>query len=106
MKSSSEGFVIDLGKDFSDNLAYRQNADKLFEEIASVPSREVTLDFRDVITMSRSFAHQYLYQKRKTGKEICEVNISKNLKQMFDIASDSKVRQNIINFNQMTVYSI
>jgi anti-anti-sigma regulatory factor len=91
---------------YSDNLAFRKNADNLFDRIDSSPSQDITLDFSKVSTVSRSFAHQYIQRKKKSNKNITEVGVKEDVKKMMEIAKANKVRHNTINFNKMKVISL
>ncbi len=107
MRLSSDSSKVDLAAAFSDNLALRQNADKLFDEmICSSKSEKVVLDFNRVETMSRSFAHQYLQRKNKCPKEIVEQGLSTDITKMLEIAKSPKIRQHPIDFSRMNVVTL
>jgi len=106
MKSSNESPKIYLGTVFSDNLAFRKNADRLFDDICALKEDKVTLDFSRVMTMSRSFAHQYLQRKNTCHKRIHEIGIREDVSKMLEVAKSQKVRQHPIDFSKMTMLTL
>ena len=76
-----------LSKLVSQDLALRDSADLLFKYLASKREQTITIDFSDIKSMTRSFAHQYLIDKRKFRKAIIETNIPAAIKQMFAVAN-------------------
>ncbi len=50
-------------------------------------SEKLTLDFRTVKSVSRSFAHQYSVRKKASKKEIAETNMSAEIMLMFELAN-------------------
>jgi hypothetical protein len=106
MTSSSDISRIDLEAVFSDNLAFRQNADRLFDDIRAAKADKVTLDFTKVMTMSRSFAHQYLQQKNKCSKNIHEIGMREDVVKMLEIAKSNKVQQHPLDFSKMSILTL
>lgn len=77
-------YVID-----SNNLMFREFAEKLIESIEKFKSTTVYIDFIHVNTVSRSFAHQYLKSRNASKKNIKEINVNLNVKKMFNLVGDS-----------------
>ncbi len=67
------------------HLAFRHKANDLFDFINQCNEKNIELDFSDVITMSGSFAHQYLINKENSKKIISEINMKPNIKKMLDV---------------------
>jgi hypothetical protein len=83
MKSSD---MIKVSERIADNLVTRRAADELLEFVAAKRSKSVTLDFKGVSFMSRSFAHEYVTNKKDTGKTITERNVATRVSKMMSVA--------------------
>jgi len=95
-----------MSERFSQDLALRINANSLFEEIKNTDIDQVTIDFSSVHSMSRSFAHQYLKNREKAKKTIKEINISKNVQTMLDLARTPKKTLKPIDFSKAPTITI
>ena len=82
------------------DLALRSNAEKLFKSVNKQERREVTIDFSSVATITRSFAHEYLLQKKNTTKKIVEKNVPENVAKMFAVIQDNR-KQMIVDISQL-----
>lgn len=80
----------------SQDLALRHNARVLFDRIESVQDDTVILDFKSVKTMTRSFAHEYLSKKSKSSKLIKEVNVSPNIRRMFNVVDNPPDKHKLV----------
>jgi len=69
----------------SSDLALRDSADTFFDKIELKKNRIIEIDFSDIVSISRSFAHQYIIRKNKSRKTIVEVNIPDTIVKMFRI---------------------
>jgi hypothetical protein len=69
----------------SQDLSLRYNAKVLFDKIESLPKDHITVDFKNVRTMTRSFAQEYLSRKERSQKATEEINVSKNIRRMFKV---------------------
>ena len=69
---------------------FRKSANELFEYINSSDVNKVIIDFNNVRTITRAFAHQYLTNKRNSSKVIIDINIAPNIQKMFDIVERSR----------------
>lgn len=79
----------------SPNLAFRHNAKEMFENIESYPEKKIILDFANVRTITRSFAHEYLSRKANTSKHIVETNVPEHVKKMFAIVENTSEKKKI-----------
>lgn len=77
--------TISIKDSVSEDLALRANARSFFERVEELSEDEVVLDFKDVKTITRSFAHEYLKRKDDSKKEISEVNVPSEVKKMFEV---------------------
>ncbi len=76
---------VRLAKFISKNLLLRNSADELFNYINEINSNEIIVDFNKIQSVTRSFSHQYLLNKNKSEKNIININISPQVKTMFEI---------------------
>lgn len=81
--------TIIIKESISDCLAIRSSVKQLFKNIESLPASAITIDFKDVQFMNRSFAHEYLIQKNHINKKILEINKSQNIVKMFSVVENS-----------------
>jgi len=88
------------------DLALRDSAREFFKFIESLPSEEVLLDFRDVKSISRSFAHEFVDRKRSSQKKITEVNVPQNVRKMFVVVEEPRVKQPIFNTRMIKAVSL
>ncbi len=77
----------------SANLALRETATRLVQYIEGLPNPEVVLDFSDVKTISRSFAHEYSTRKRDIHKQIREANVSADVAKMFAVVEEARAKR-------------
>ena len=76
---------IQLVKVISKNLLFRGSADELFNQINKFEISEIIIDFRQIQSITRSFAQQYLKNKEQSKKKIIDVNITPTIKKMFEL---------------------
>jgi hypothetical protein len=76
----------------SPDLALRDNANYLFTFIETLNKSQIILDFAKVRSISRSFAHQYLTNKRTSKVTIQEANVPEHVQRMFEAVSNTKKR--------------
>lgn len=69
-----------IGKD----LGQRSKIEEIFKNI-SPNINKVTMDFTNVEFMGRSFAQEYLNQKKFASFEVIEENVPPDVEKMFDI---------------------
>ena len=71
-------------------LSFRDSADDFFSYISGLDESDVIIDFSDVESITRSFAHQYLKDKETSKKRITERNMPSNIAQMFELVKKQK----------------
>ncbi len=100
-------YVVKITDKISKHLGLRNVCDDFMDYIESLEADNITIDFEGVVTISRSFAHQYIIRKRKSKKIINEINLADNIKKMFDIVKESidnpKPKRPIIDFSNVKV---
>ncbi len=88
------------------DLALRDSAREFFELVESLPSEEVVLDFKDVRSISRSFAHEFVDRKRSSQKKVREVNVPQNVRKMFAVVEEPREKQHIFNTRVIRAVSL
>ena len=78
--------IINIRRKVGKNLAFRQEANDLFNYIENKFRCKVILDFKSVESVSNTFAKQYVLRKLFSIVEIKEINMPKNVKEMISIA--------------------
>jgi len=68
----------------SPKLGFRDLAESFFHKLKKEKSDIIEIDFRNVEFISRSFAHEYLQRKKNFEKEIREINVPNNVRNMFE----------------------
>jgi Ethanolamine utilization protein EutJ (predicted chaperonin) len=81
------------------DLATRNGCDKLFELLEQTPEKKITLDFSNVSSISRSFAHQYLRKKNLSKKVISEVHVPILVQRMLDFVKNQTEKKPIADNN-------
>lgn len=67
------------------NLGMNSSAKKLFRKLNDYSANNITIDFSNVVFMSRSFTQEYLFQKLNSNKNISEQNVPENVQKMLDV---------------------
>lgn len=81
----------------SSDLALRDSANSFFDLIESKKfSDDIQVDFSDIKSISRSFAHQYLQRKSACKKEVEEINVPENISKMFEIIKNQDEKKSFI----------
>ena len=88
--------MISLKYEISKNLALRSSAQRLFVKINNESTQDVEVDFSDIMTISRSFASEYIANKKNTSKTIHEINLPLNVKKMFDIVNRNNPKTRLV----------
>ena len=97
---------ISMKEKISVDLSLRDSARNFFEFLESLPSEEVVLDFNDVQSISRSFAHEFIDRKRASQKKIREVNVPQNVRKMFAVVEEPRDKQYIFNTKMIKAVSL
>ena len=90
----------------SKDLALRDTAQSFFQSLEKNHEREITVDFSEISSISRSFAHEYTLQKEKSSKKIIETNMPENIKKMFDIVKNVTSRTKLIDVDSVPVMTL
>lgn len=68
-----------ISSEIRPNLSIRGGAKVFFDYIKNIPGNEILINFEGSKSISRSFAQEYLKQKRLINKEIIEINVPENI---------------------------
>lgn len=71
-------------KEISEHLRFRDTAKELFDSLVST---KIIFDFKDIKTVSRSFAHEFVYQKKQRNMLTKCIGMSADVKRVFDIVT-------------------
>jgi len=78
---------ISLFEVFGNNIITRNSMEDFFEEINSLKSNKIVLDFKKITFISRSCADEYLKQRKAIKKQIVEANMPDNICKMFSLVN-------------------
>ncbi len=71
------------------NLSIRGGAKVFFDHIKTIPQNKILINFEGSKCISRSFAQEYLKQKRLIDKEIVEINVPDNIYSILKIVENA-----------------
>ncbi len=75
-----------LNKEFGENILTRNSIASFFnEKINNLKDDEITIDFKNIIFISRSSAAEYLKLRENSNKNLLEKNMSNEVKSMFNL---------------------
>lgn len=87
---SIQACKISIAHELSPDLALRDIATSFMDKIESQNCHEVIIDFSEVETITRSFAHEYITKKAGSSHSIDEVNVPDNVVRMFKVVENSE----------------
>lgn len=94
---------INMKESIGRNLALRESADNLFDRIDLLQVEEIILDFKDVISISRSFSQQLLHRITKCPTKVVIVNKSEDIDSMFCAVKNPKDKYKLVEFSEKEV---
>lgn len=103
MNSSNK---IEIAKIISENLALRDLAAGFFDNLEKTKEKQITIDFKKVKSISRSFAQEYLTRKNSSKKDINEANVPENVEKMFEIINETGKRTPLIDLKTVKIICI
>jgi hypothetical protein len=71
------------------SLSIKGGAKIFFDHIKNIPENEILINFEGSKCISRSFAQEYLKQKKLSNKKIKEINMPDNVSSMLKIVETS-----------------
>ena len=103
---TSEKHEISIRDAVSEYLGFRYSAKQFFNYVNSLPESHIIIDFKDVLFMSRSFAHEYLKRKRDSEKRITEINVPENVVKMFSVVERSRNKSRKVKLEEIRAVAI
>lgn len=98
--------IIRIIEEASSDLVLRDIADFIFDKLEIMPDQKIQIDFSNILSISRSFAHQYTLRKRKSKKIITEINIPENIEKMLRVVDPYSNRAKILDADSMEAETI
>lgn len=80
----------------SENLSLRNMAVNVFNAREFQGNGKVLVDFTGIVSISRSFAHEYLVNKEKQSCEVVDVNVPPNIGRMFEVVKNSQEKPELV----------
>jgi len=98
---------IKLKNQFSENLALRDLVSLIFSKFVNSSNEKIiTFDFKDISSISRSFAQEYQNYKKKSSKKILEINVSSNNRKMLNFSKKKFEKMSLIKNNKIKIFEI
>lgn len=98
--------VVKIREAVSTDLALRESANLFFDYIEGLPEMELEIDFGDVRSISRSFAHQYCTRKGRSIKSIRNINVPENIKKMFVVVQNPAPKSTFVDLTSIKVAAL
>lgn len=80
----------------SENLSLRNMASNVFNAEEFQGKDRVLVDFTGIVSISRSFAHEYLVNKEKQSCVVVDVNVPPDIGRMFEIVKNSQEKPELV----------
>ena len=86
--------TIQLAEFISKDLIFRDSVTEIFNYINESELSKIFIDFQNIQSITRSFAHQYVITKEQSKKTIINVNMAPNIQRMFELIRKEKILEN------------
>ncbi|WP_405266794.1 hypothetical protein [Methanobrevibacter sp.] len=77
--------IIKIKDEINSSLDFNKSATDLFDKINRINESEFIIDFEGVSFISMSFAQAYYASKRRSPKNITEINLSDEVKPIMEM---------------------
>ena len=77
--------IIKIKDEINDALDFNKSATDLFKKITGFNEDDFIVDFEGVFFISMSFAQAYYASKKKSSKNIVEINLSDDVKPLMEM---------------------
>ncbi|WP_296788734.1 hypothetical protein [uncultured Methanobrevibacter sp.] len=77
--------IIKIKDEINDALDFNQSATDFINKINQINNDDFVIDFSGVFYISRSFAQAYYASKKRSPKNITEINMSDDVRPMMDM---------------------
>lgn len=98
--------IVFIKQAVSADLALRNRADSLFDDIKNLHASEIIIDFSEVKSISRSFAHQYQVRKQSSRKKISEVHVPEHVAKMFRVVKNARGKDQLVSDDPVPMMTI
>lgn len=99
--------IIRIKNVIPNDLALRDMADSFFDQMEAMTEERIEIDFSDIRSISRSFAHQFIARKNKSCKTITMIDTPECVEKMFKVIdNDITNKSKILNLESMQVVTI
>jgi hypothetical protein len=95
--------IVRIRDESSPDLAFRDSALEFFKKLENMREKEIQIDFSNIQSISRSFAHEYIVRKTQSTKDITEINLPDNVEKMFRVVTS---RSRLLDSSSMEVETI
>lgn len=97
---------VEIASELSPDLAFRENARAFCNRLESYPMNSISIDFSGTVSITRSFAQEYISYKSRTSKEIHDVNVPDNILKMFRIVEKQGEKRTVVNPDKIRIICI
>ena len=77
--------IIKLKEEINTSLDFNKSATDLFNKINKLDEKDFIFDFEGIVFVSMSFAQAYYASKKRSPKNIDEINLSGEVKPMMEM---------------------
>lgn len=88
--------VVRIREAIAADLALRSRADVFLDEIERLPNRYISVDFSEIKSISRSFAHQNRIRKKASKKNISEIHVPLHVTKMFQVVETPNKKDQVV----------
>ena len=77
--------IIKIKNEINHALDFNQSATDFINDLNQINETDFVIDFEGIIYISRSFAQAYYAAKKRSPKNITEINLSSDVKPMMEM---------------------
>lgn len=77
--------IIKLKNEINTSLDFNQSATELFNKINQIEELDFVMDFEGIVFISMSFAQAYYASKKRSLKNVSEINLSNEVSPMMEM---------------------
>lgn len=77
--------IIKIKDEINNALDFNQSATEFINKLNQIEESDFIIDFEDVFFISMSFAQAYYASKKRSPKNITEINLSDDVKPMMEM---------------------
>ena len=77
--------IINIAHEINSSLELNSYAIDFIDKLNNINERDFVIDFKDVTFVSRTFAQAYYASKKRSPKNITEINLSGEVRQLMSM---------------------